>query len=134
MRRRWRRCTATIEKPAHINTSPMATLQRRSNPVNGSVLAFVSLAGTTLVVAGASLLGVVDVGLLASLDGEVPVVGVVGLWLYLEVGSAATAMPGTASATASMVARTPSRREMPADPLMGNVAVVRDLLEAMTSV
>jgi len=93
------------------------------------------LAGTVLVVAGAgSLLGA-GVGLLDSLEGEVPVLGVVGVELYLDVGSAATATAGAASASASTAARRLSQRDMPGDPfLIGNAALVRDLLEAMTSV
>ena len=57
-------------------------LQRRSKPVNGSVLAFVVSVGVVLAFAGAvSLVGsdvvAVFVGVVASFDGNVPVVGVV---------------------------------------------------------
>lgn len=53
----------------------MAIVQRRSKPVNGSVVAFVAgvvAVGVVLVVAGA----VVLVGALLSFDGNVPVEGV----------------------------------------------------------
>ena len=55
----------------------MPTVQRRSKPVNGSVLAF-SLVGVVLVFAGAvSLAGVVEAGFSASFDGATPLLGVV---------------------------------------------------------
>ncbi len=60
----------------------MPTLQRRSKPVNGSVLAFAgSLVGEVVLVGVVVVLGVVLVAGLLSFDGEVPVVGVVGVWL-----------------------------------------------------
>jgi hypothetical protein len=70
-----------IEKPAPIRSRPTPTVQRRSKPVNGNVVAFVlfvvvgavSVAGVVLVVVGA----VVFVGVLLSLEGDVPVEGVV---------------------------------------------------------
>jgi hypothetical protein len=58
-----------------IRTRPIATVQRRSRPVNGSdfaVAGAVLVAGVVVVVAGA----VVVVGVLLSFDGDVPVVGV----------------------------------------------------------
>jgi hypothetical protein len=137
----------------------MPRTQRRSRPVNGSVLAVgVVFAAPTLV------LGVVDVGsfdvgsLLAfssdgffsSLDGEVPVLGVgvvfgvVGVvfgvgavWLYPLVGSAARAFAGMSSTAASSTAagKTRSRRHRLDDPfLIGVAPVFRDLLEATTSI
>jgi hypothetical protein len=53
--------------------------QRRSNPVNGSVLDFaVVVVGVLLVVSGdGSVVGVVLVGFSDSFDGSVPVLGVV---------------------------------------------------------
>ncbi len=76
-----------IEKPVAISTRPKPMLQRRSNPVNGSVLALVSVVGVVLVFAGAtSLDGVLVVGVLDSLDGNVPVVGVVVGVLGVVVG------------------------------------------------
>jgi hypothetical protein len=80
-----------IEPPASTRNSPAPTVQRRSRPVNGSVLAdafagCVLVAGALLEVAGATLpLGVVD-GVAGSfvdfagdvpLEGDVPVLGVV---------------------------------------------------------
>jgi hypothetical protein len=70
----------TIEKPAAIRIRPMPNVQRRSKPVNGSVLAFalfvlvgpVPAAGAPLVVVGA----VVSVGVPSSVDGAVPALGV----------------------------------------------------------
>lgn len=72
-------------------------LQRRSNPVNGSVPDFaVSVLAGVVLVGSLPLLGVEVVGVLASFDGDVPVlgvlvvgvlvvgvlvVGVVGVWL-----------------------------------------------------
>jgi hypothetical protein len=77
--RRWRRCTATIENPAPIRTRPMAIVQRRSKPVNGSVLAFVPVVGVVLVLAGAVSFAAALFSFAAALfsfDGEVPVLGV----------------------------------------------------------
>jgi hypothetical protein len=72
--RRWRRCTATIEKPATSNSRPKPMSHRRSKPVNGSVLDF----GVVLVFeAAGSLAGVVVFGSSDSFDGNVPVLGVV---------------------------------------------------------
>jgi hypothetical protein len=52
--------------------------QRRSKPVNGSVLAFALLVGVLLVFVGAvSEVGVVVAGFSDSFDGSVPVLGVV---------------------------------------------------------
>ena len=53
--------------------------QRRSNPVNGSVLDFsVVVVGVLLVFSGdGSVVGVVPVGFSDSFDGSVPVLGVV---------------------------------------------------------
>ena len=54
----------------------MPIVHRRSKPVNGSVLDFASLPVDGVVaLAGSSLL----VGVLVSFDGEVPVLGVVGV-------------------------------------------------------
>jgi hypothetical protein len=67
-----------IEPPAHTRSSPPATVQRRSKPVNGSELAFagdVVVVGALLAVAGAvSFEGVV--GVLVDFDGDVPLFGV----------------------------------------------------------
>jgi hypothetical protein len=64
---------------------PIATVQRRSKPVNGSDFAvavgLVLVVGALLVVAGE----VVVLGVLLSFDGEVPVVGV-GVGVVLVVG------------------------------------------------
>jgi len=57
----------------------MPIVQRRSKPVNGSVVAFVTGVAVVLVVAGAVLLvagAVLLVGLLLSFDGNAPVEGV----------------------------------------------------------
>ncbi len=50
--------------------------QRRSKPVNGSVLDF-GLGVVLVFAAAGSVAGVVDVGFSASFDGNVPVAGVV---------------------------------------------------------
>jgi hypothetical protein len=71
----------TSEKPIAISSRPAPIVQRRSKPVNGSVVAFLAavvavgsglLVGSLFVVSGA----VVLVGVLFYFDGEVPVVGV----------------------------------------------------------
>lgn len=115
--RRWRRCIATIAKPAPIRTMPKPMLQRRSKPVNGSVPLFsvsVVLVGVELVFEGE--VSLVLVGVEVSFSGEVPVLGVVGVvgvvvgvvggvggvWLYPVVGSsAAKAAVGPTSAIVS---------------------------------
>ena len=75
--RRPRRCITMIEPPAAISSSPPPTVQRRSKPVNGRVLAFagsVAVVGVVLVVAGSTaLVGVV--GVFVDFDGEVPLFG-----------------------------------------------------------
>lgn len=68
-----------IEAPAAINSRPMAIVQRRSKPVNGSVL----FEGSALT----PLAAVVEVdGELLSFEGEVPAAGVVGVVLVGVVG------------------------------------------------
>jgi hypothetical protein len=65
-----------IEPPAAISSSPPPTVQRRSKPVNGRVLAFagsVAVVGVVLVVAGSTAL--VVVGVFVDFDGEVPLFG-----------------------------------------------------------
>ncbi len=71
-----------IEPPATSRSSPAPTVQRRSKPVNGSVLAdafagFAPLvAGALLAVAGATdLAGVVGSASFVDFDGEVPLPG-----------------------------------------------------------
>jgi len=60
---------------------------RRSKPVNGSVLAFSLLVvGVLVFVGAASLAGVVDVGFSASFEGDVPLLGVVGVVVVVLVG------------------------------------------------
>jgi hypothetical protein len=57
----------------------MAIVQRRSKPVNGSVLAFVLVVGVVLVLAGAVSFAAALFSFAAALfsfDGEVPVLGV----------------------------------------------------------
>jgi hypothetical protein len=74
-----------IEPPAPRRSRPAPTVQRRSRPVNGSVLAvafagLVPVAGALLEFAGATVLdGVVEVpvGVFVDLDGDVPLFGVV---------------------------------------------------------
>ena len=136
----------------------MPTTQRRSRPVNGSVLAVVDFEAPTVV-----LLGVLDVGSLlvgsllvfssdgffSSLEGEVPVlgfgvVGVVGVvfgvgavWLYPLVDSAARAFAGMSSTAAisPVAGKTRRLRHLLDDPfLIGVAPVLCDLLEATTSI
>jgi hypothetical protein len=73
-----------IEPPAPTSSRPAPTVQRRSNPVNGSVLApafagCVDVPGALLVVAGETVLaGVVLAGVVGDFvdfDGEVPLPG-----------------------------------------------------------
>ena len=60
----------------------MPTIQRRSKPVNGRVLALAaSLLGALLASGDAAFVGVEVVGLLSSFEGEVPVLGLLGSWL-----------------------------------------------------
>jgi hypothetical protein len=67
------RCITMIEPPAHRRSSPAPTVQRRSKPVNGNVLAFAGfVAGVLLVVAGETVLA----GVLVAFDGDVPLLGV----------------------------------------------------------
>jgi hypothetical protein len=71
------RCITMIEPPAHTRSSPAPTVQRRSKPVNGNVLAFAGFVAV-LVVAGETVLA----GVLVAFDGDVPLFGegvVVGL-------------------------------------------------------
>lgn len=141
----------------------MPTTQRRSRPVNGSVLAVGVVFEAPTVVLGVVDVGSFDVGSLvvfssdgvfSSLDGEVPVlgvgvvfgvVGVVGVvvfgvgavWLYPLVGSAARAVAGMSStaATSTATGKTRSPRRRLDDPfLIGVAPVFRDLLEATTSI
>ncbi len=88
-----RRWVTMIEPPANSRTSPAPTVQRRSKPVNGSVLADafagfpLLLFGALLEVAGATVpFGVVDdvVGSFVDFDGDVPLPGD-GLVLVLGV-------------------------------------------------
>jgi hypothetical protein len=102
----------------------MASTQRRSKPVKGSVLSFVLvLLGAVLVVAGAASLGSVEVsfaaevplldfGAVPALDGGVVLVGVVFagvvdgvvvVWPYPPVGSAANVAPGNIAASTSAI-------------------------------
>jgi hypothetical protein len=137
----------------------MPTTQRRSRPVNGSVLAVGVVFEAPTIVLGVVDVGSFDVGSLlvfspdgvfSSLDGEVPVLGVgdvfgvVGVvfgvgavWLYPLVGSAARAFAGISStaaiSTAAGKTRSPCHRLD--DPfLIGVAPVFRDLLEATTSI
>jgi hypothetical protein len=135
----------------------MPTTQRRSRPVNGSVLAAAFVDGLTDVLgvvevgsfvgslpADGSLLAFSSAGFFSSFEGEVPVLGagVVGVvfgvgavWLYPLVPSAARAVAGMSSTAAISAGRTKSRREPPDDPWRLDVApVFRDLLEATTSI
>src|SRR3954453_15348446 len=73
--RRLRRCAVTSEKPMPVKSRPTPIVQRRSKPVNGSVVAFFSavvavgpvfVVGSLLVVSGA----VVLLGVLLSFDGD----------------------------------------------------------------
>ena len=71
----------TIKKPMPIRSRPIPTVQRRSKPVKGSVLAFVLfvVVGTLLFVAGATSFAGAFAGALFSFDGDVPALG--GVWL-----------------------------------------------------
>src|SRR2546430_1159717 len=138
--------------PAAISSTPMPTTQRRSKPVNGSVLAALDFEAPTLVlgvVAVGSFVGSLAFssdGVFSSLEGEVPVLGfgVVGVvfgvgavWLYPLVGSAARALAGASSTAAISAAAgtSSSLRHLLAGPLLiGFARVVRDLLEATTSI
>src|SRR2546423_9246423 len=95
--------------PAAISSTPMPTTQRRSKPVNGSVLAALDFEAPTLVlgvVAVGSFVGSLafsSVGVFSSLEGEVPLLGFGGVgvvfvvgacWRYTIVGSAATPRAG----------------------------------------
>jgi hypothetical protein len=71
---RWRRCTMTIDTPPRISSRPTPISQRRSKPVNGSVVAF-SLAGAVVLVGAVSL--AVVAGFYSCLDGATPLDGVV---------------------------------------------------------
>jgi hypothetical protein len=66
-----------IEPPAHRRSSPAPTVQRRSKPVNGNVLAFAGFVadGALLALAGETVLAGV-VGVFVDFDGEVPLLGV----------------------------------------------------------
>jgi hypothetical protein len=78
--RRCLRCITMIEPPAHTKNSPPPTVQRRSRPVNGSLLAFagdVVVVGALLAVAGSTVLDGV-VGVFVDFDGDVPLFGVGG--------------------------------------------------------
>ena len=69
-----------IELPAPSSNRPPPTVQRRSKPVKGSVLAFagfVLVAGALLAAAGSTVLAGV-VGVFVDFDGDVPLVGVGG--------------------------------------------------------
>jgi hypothetical protein len=147
-----------IEKPIATRSRPMPTVQRRSKPVNGSVLAVVELAfagEVPLVAAGVLSAGVPVAGELASLDGEVPLAGVgvvfdAGVLLVgVVVGGgavvpypaspvvAAIAVVGNTSAAASSSAneRTKSLRDARDDPLLiGAAPAACGLPEATTLV
>jgi hypothetical protein len=75
--RRCLRAITMIEPPAHTRSSPAPTVQRRSKPVNGNVLAFAGFVadGVLLVVAGETVLAGV-VGVFVAFDGDVPLFGV----------------------------------------------------------
>jgi hypothetical protein len=148
------------DTPAPMSSTPPPTDQRRSNPVNGSVVAFscsllvlTVLVGVVLVGAGSgSFVDVVfSVVVFSSFDGDVPVVGVVEgvvfgvegvvfgvgtVWLYPLVPSAALAVAGNSRAAASSraIGTTESLRHA-RDPLLSDVApAFRGLLEATSSV
>ena len=73
------RCITMIEPPAHTRSSPAPTVQRRSKPVNGNLLAFAGFVadGVLLAVAGETVLaGVVEAGVFVDFEGEVPLLGV----------------------------------------------------------
>ena len=127
--------------------------------MNGSVLDVLDFDAPTLVLLGVlalgSFVGALDFsseGVFSSLEGEVPVLGfgvvgvagvVVGVfgvgavWLYPLVGSAARALAGASSTAAISAAAdtSSSLRHLLAGPLLiGFARVVRDLLEATTSI
>jgi hypothetical protein len=86
--RRVRRCANISEQPAAINANPIANDQRRSKPVNGSVLALLGFEDVPLSEFAATPLEGLELlddelelelllDELLSLDGEVPLEGVV---------------------------------------------------------
>jgi len=66
-----------IDRPIASSSTPAPIVQRRSNPVNGSVEAVLAVGSLPLLGSVEDVSGaVVFVGVLLSFDGDVPVVGV----------------------------------------------------------